>query len=393
MNQRPVVAIISNSLTPYRLHFHQRVVRELATIEWWSLFTHDRSNAPWTHVATADIRPVQFGPGEPSERQSDVRQTVHEWRKGGRIIRWLREHDARAVVLSGYNDAGRLRVLRWCHRHAVPCFLFGDSNIRGDNFRGWRAGLKRLLLSRILRRATGVLACGSLGQAYFQKYGVPVGQMFLMPYEPDYHLIRNAPLHQVRDTIKKHQLPLDRRFMVFSGRLIAVKRIDVLIDAFGAIATERPEWDLLIVGDGPLRAQLTNRVRPALQSRVHWVGFIEDPTEVARLCRAGDVLVLPSDVEPWGVVVNEAVAAGMAVVASDAVGAAAELVRDRVNGRIFPAGDLAALTECLRDVTTAEKTAAYRSANAAVLADWQRRGDPVRGLAAALSTVGVGASR
>src|SRR4051812_35325564 len=117
-----VVALVSNALTPYRLHFHRRLVRELPGFEWWSLFTHDASNAPWSQDAESEIRPVKFGHGEPAEGQSKLRNAVREYRKGGRVIRWLVQHRAAAVILLGYNDAGRMRILRWCHRHQLPCF-------------------------------------------------------------------------------------------------------------------------------------------------------------------------------------------------------------------------------------------------------------------------------
>ena len=55
----------------------------------------------------------------------------------------------------------------------MPVFLFGDSNVRGDRAGGWKGRLKRLLLPRVLRLCDGVVACGSLGEEYFARYGVP----------------------------------------------------------------------------------------------------------------------------------------------------------------------------------------------------------------------------
>src|SRR4051812_3122365 len=133
MAPRPPVAIVSNSLTPYRVHLHRRVARELGEVELWSVQTHDQSNAPWGAARADDIRPVGFGPGEKSDDQPKPARALHEWRKGGRVIRWLADRGVRAVVLGGYNDPGRLRILRWCHARGVPLFLFGDSNVRGDH--------------------------------------------------------------------------------------------------------------------------------------------------------------------------------------------------------------------------------------------------------------------
>jgi glycosyltransferase involved in cell wall biosynthesis len=185
-------------------------------------------------------------------------------------------------------------------------------------------------------------------------------------------------------------LAAGRRRIVYSGRLADVKRVDLLVDAFATVAGDRPDWDLLVVGDGPLREALAGRIPPALRGRVTWTGFLDDQETISALYKSCDVLVLPSEYEPWAVVINEAAAAGLAIVASDVVGAAAELVRDGVNGRTFPAGDGAALTAALRDVTAPDVTApdradAMKAASAAVLADWRRRGDPVEGLRAALT--------
>jgi glycosyltransferase involved in cell wall biosynthesis len=386
---RPVVAIISNALTPYRLHFHRRLVREASGIEWWSLFTHDQSNAPWPAEAEAEIRPVWFGRGERSDDQSRPGRILHEYRKGGRIIAWLAERQTAAVILLGYNDPGRLRILRWCHQSRVPCFLFGDSNVRDDSATGPKAALKRRLLPAILRQCTGILACGSLGQEYFRRYGVPSDRIWLMPYEPDYAMIAAVTQPDINAAFARQRLPTDRDYLLYCGRLVPPKRVDLALAAFLAVASERPTWDLLVVGDGPLRDGLCRSIPEALRPRVHWAGFSADQRHVAALQRGSRILVLPSDTEPWGVVINEAVAAGLAVVASDAVGAAAELVRDRVNGRIFPSGNAAALTAAIRDVTEPEALARYRESSGAVLAAWRAKADPVAGLLAALAAAGV----
>jgi glycosyltransferase involved in cell wall biosynthesis len=386
---RPVVAIISNALTPYRLHFHRRLVREQPGIEWWSLFTHDVSNAPWALADEHEIRPVRFGQGERSDDQAKLGRAIHECRKGGRIIRWLQEHNAAAVILLGYNDFGRLRILRWCHRNQVPCFLFGDSNIRGDRTSGWKSRIKRWFLPRVLRRCAGALACGSLGRAYFRKYGVPDERIFYMPYEPDYGMIQSLDESWIRAQMHNLSVPIGPSYLLYCGRLASVKRVDLLVDAFAAIADGRPNWELLILGDGPLRESLRSRLTPPLQSRIHWLGFVNDQRVIAAVQRSAKILILPSDYEPWGVVINEGVAAGCAVVATEAVGAAAELVRDGVNGRIIPTGSLSALTQALEQVTEPATLATYRQNSAEVLAQWRKDGDPVHGLMAALRSVSI----
>jgi glycosyltransferase involved in cell wall biosynthesis len=386
-NDRPAIAIVSNSQTPYRLALHRRIARELPEVCLWSLYTHETSNSSWAFDAPAEIRPVQFGQGESSQHQDRLAGAWREWRRGGRVIRWIKQHHIRFVVAMGYNDLGRIRLIRWCRRRGVPCFLFGDSNIQGDAA-GLKAVIKRPIVRWIVKSCAGVLPCGTLGREYFLKYGADQDRIFYFPYEPDYGLIENLTPAEIAAAIAKFNLPPGRR-IVYSGRLVPHKRVDLLVDAFVQIARQRPEWNLVIVGGGTQSGSLQAKVPAELARRVTWVGFVDDQAAIAAVCRAGDVLVLPSDFEPWALVVNEAVAAGMAVVCSDVVGAAAELVRDGVNGRLFPAGNGPALSAALLDVTDPARIDAMKAASAGVLADWRKRGDPVAGLRAALQAAGV----
>jgi len=380
------LAIVSNSITPYRVHVHRRIARELPAVRLNSVFTHGLTNADWTIDVPHEINPVMFGRGESSDYQDRLSGAVREWRKAGRIIRWLRERDVRVVVVQGYNDVGRLRILRWCRRNGVPCFLSGDSNIMGDRATGAKKWLKARVLPRIIRQCSGVMPVGSRGAAYFEKYGASPHDIFLFPYEPDYQLIRDVPPELVEQVRGRLGLSPQRRRILFAGRMVPEKRPDLAIESFARIADRRAEWDLVMLGDGMLRARLQASVPAELTSRLTWAGFIPSAQEVAALYRACDVLVLPSDYEPWAVVVNEAAAAGLAIVCSDVVGAAAELVRDGVNGWTFPSGDVDALTEHLMHVTDPANVERLKQASAHVLAEWQRAGDPVRNLWNAIET-------
>jgi glycosyltransferase involved in cell wall biosynthesis len=388
---RHAIAIVSNSHTPYRLHLHKRIAKEIPEVRLWSLYTHETSNAPWqfNEALVEDIGIVQFGRGESIEQQDNLRFAVREWRRAGLIIEWMTNHAVRFVLMMGYNDAGRIRMIRWCHRAGIPCWLFGDSNVLGDNRGGLKGWLKPLALRRIVGWCDGVLCCGSLGLQYFLKYGADPSRCFYFPYEPDYALIENLDSSMISQTRRRFNLSENRRRIVFCGRLIGAKRPDLVIDAFAVLATRRPDWDLLVIGDGPLRAYLQARLPPGLWARVTWTGFLDDQITVSALYRSCDVLVLPSDYEPWAVVVNEATAAGLAIVSSNVVGASAELVRDGINGRLFQPGSLASLTQCLLDVTDGARINAIKSASHGILADWRQRGDPVNGLRQALAMCGL----
>ncbi len=387
------VAMIFNVQTPYRLHLQRRLVREIPEVRFSTLFTHDQADQAWEREDAADINPVHFGAGHPVAELGHRAWLTRDWAKAARIIAWLVEHDAKAVFIGGYNDITRLRIIAWCHRAGVPCFMVTDSNSRGDLATGVKAVVKRLVIPRVIDKLTGVMVCGRLGAEYAVKYGAAPEQVFTCPYEPDYGLIARVTQAQAGAAAAKHGLAAGRKRIVTCCRLIDVKRVDLVIDAFQAVASERPEFDLVVIGNGPLLEALRARVRADLLERVVFTGFIGDQTEISALYRAAHVFVLASNYEPWGVVVNEAAAAGLAMVCSDVVGAAAELVRDGINGRTFPSGNLEALTAAVRETADAKNLERYRAGSATVLAEWRREGDPVAGMRAALRYAGVAVSQ
>jgi glycosyltransferase involved in cell wall biosynthesis len=384
------VAIVANSLTPYRLNVHCRLAREIPEIRLWSVFTHETSQgADWEFNPPAEIGPVSFGHGQSSAIQGQFKHALGEWRKGARIIRWMIEHDIRAVIVNGYNDLGRLRIIRWCHCNRIPCFVQGDSNVLNDRARGLKLAFKRIFLNLVLSRVSGALPVGTAGVAYFKKYGVPENRCFIFPLEPDYDQILNLPQQRIDEARARFMLSPDRRRIVFSGRLLQLKRVDLLIDAFNAIADRRPQWDLLIIGDGDIRPQLQARLRKDLEPRVQWTGFLNDQSLVSALYRLCDLLVLPSEREAWALVINEAAAAGLAMISSSIPGAAVDLIRENVNGRIFPSGDLAAFIDCLLDVTVPSRIDAMKAASPRVLQEWRRCADSVQTLRRVLRFCGV----
>jgi len=365
-----------------------RIADECPDLELWSLFTHEHSNAPWNLHAPDRIRPVFFGHGEESLKQGFVRRPLHEIRKARRIEKHLSQNAVDAVILFGYNDWCRLHLIEWCRRRNIPCFIFGDSNALCEG--GLKARIKHLLLPPILARSSGAMYCGSRGAEYFRSYGVPDEKLFPFPYEPEYTQVSGASRAECEAALQEFGLPTGRRRILYSGRLAPVKRVDLLIAAFHVLAEERPDWDLVVAGDGSERANLTTMVIPSLRNRVKFVGFINGTDSLAAIYGVSDVLVLPSDFEPWGIVVTEA-ATGLALVCSSRVGAAIDLIQNQRNGLIFEAGNRTALVAALREVTDPLNIDRMKAASPGVLAGWRARTDPIAGLRKALRSVGLSA--
>ena len=387
-DQRPALSIYGTAVTPYELHLYRRFAEELPLRV--QTFNVARDNTrEWRMEEIASVGLEDLSDGDKLPRMTSLGDQLREWRRGGRVIERMKAVGARHAIVNGYFDLGRLRTLFWCWRTGKPALMRGDSNIADDLQNGpLKLAVKRLAVGTIARLTKAVLVVGPLGYDYWRRYGYSDDRMFCVSYEPDYALIESINADEVAEAVARYGLDPARRRLVFSGRLVAIKRVDLLIDAFARIAAERPEWDVLILGDGELRDELTERVPAALKDRVVWTGFLSQQRDVSRLYRAADVLVLPSDREPWALVVNEAVASGLAVVSSDVVGASAALVRPGVNGELFARGDLEGLVDALRKATDPANTDRYKAASAEVLADWRRDFDPVDGLREALGLNG-----
>lgn len=385
----PGLAIIANSMTPYRVNLHRLIAQGIPELKLHSIISHGIGDFDWEMKLPHEIHATNFSvPGE-SPLDNPLRRPRLEFRKATTIIGYLQQTATRAVIIHGYRYISYFRLMAYCYRNSIPFFVCNDSNIRGEpkHWFGPRA-IKHRLYRWWMKRSSGVFSMGELGDRFFLKYGANPKHLYRVPYWPDYDAFEHVDPVSLEGFRRKFGLDRQRRYLMFSGRLIPQKRVDLVVDAFAAIAAERPDWDLLVVGDGVLRDELHGRVPESLRSRVVWTGFVEG-SESAVSYHAADVLLLPSDHEPWAVVVQEALAAGLAVIASDVVGAAHELVEDGVNGRIFPVGNLDELIGAVRQVTASDAIHAMKENSRGILARYREAVDPVVEVRRALADVGV----
>jgi glycosyltransferase involved in cell wall biosynthesis len=382
------VVAVWNEMTPYRLHFLKRMLDECHGVNMVNVFTHSvtENSMPW-QISLPTGLDVRF-----NEPCRIVGENTYFHRKCFGLSKWvLSIVDAESptfVLMAGHSDFTRLLIARGLRRMRVPVIHMSDANVFGLGRGGRLKGALRCAYhSLALRCFDGYMTMGTCGRAYYGLLGGRARPVFLSPYEPDYSLIESCDEMAVRSLAARLRLDPGRRRFLYSGRLVGWKRVDLLIKAFVKAADLLPRWDLLVVGGGPDLDSLKAAVPDRLRSRVMFTGFLQ--MDDVRACyKACHVLVHPSNWEPWALVINEAVAAGMAVIATDVTGAAVELVRHRINGYLVRPDSEEELLRAIVAAADEETMQGMRTASRSVLADWRRTADPLRGVVDAAAHFG-----
>jgi glycosyltransferase involved in cell wall biosynthesis len=241
------------------------------------------------------------------------------------------------VVISGYSSLTNQVVMRWLRWKNIPWVFWGE--IPGMRALGRLGRLVRSLAQRPVLAADAIAAIGSRAVDEYRRLARPGLNVVNIPYHTDL-----SPFLDLRP-----REPATFVRILYCGQLIERKGLRVLIDAFAQVADDFPQLDLQLVGEGPLRAALAEQVPARFKDRVIFAGF--QPVErLPAFFGDADLFVLPSLHDGWGVVVNQALAAGLPIICSSSVGAAADLVAPDLNGYIIPPDDVSALASAIRSL-------------------------------------------
>lgn len=253
-----------------------------------------------------------------------------------RILRW----GADAVLVYGWSYKAHLAAMKF-FKGKIPVVFRGDST-RLDDSPGIRKLVRRLYLRHIYKNIDIALAVGTNNRRYYESLGLRPEQIVFAPHAVDNRRFEESSIEKSEAARRwRHQLGIEDQHIavMFVGKLEHKKSPALLLEAFKRLNAEG--LHLIFVGSGELESTLQLN---ASCNRVHFLGF-QNQTAMEVVYRLADVVALPSrgPGETWGLALNEAMACGCALIASDKVGSAVDLIDEGVNGWIFPSGDEAAL--------------------------------------------------
>ena len=228
-------------------------------------------------------------------------------------------------------------------------FLFGtDANsLAPRDSQSWKVTLKKALWPRLFALADQIIVPSSRTRDLMRSLGFAEDRITLTPYcvDNDWWAAQSARVDRAVMRSSWKVAP-DSTVVLFCAKLQPWKRPGDLLEAFAAAGILRAF--LVFAGEGPLRETLYQRaIDLGIADRVRFLGFVNQ-SQLPAVYKSADLMVLPSEYEPFAVVVNEASCCGCPVAASDRVGATTDLIAPVNPDFVFPYGDVPALTELLR---------------------------------------------
>ena len=274
------------------------------------------------------------------------------------------------VVVGGWSFAESLAMLRWAAVRNVPAVVMSETTAIDDVRVWWRERVKRF----ILKFCSAALVGGAPQARYLQNLGMSKERIFL-----GYDAVDNAYFREQAAIVRadgdrlRTRYGLPPRFFLVCCRFIAVKNLRRLIDAY-VIYRHRAgtaAWGLVLLGDGPERAALEEQARASgMQEHIHFHGF-RQYGELPVYYGLADTFVHVSTVEPWGLVVNEALASGLPVIVSRRCGSAEDLVSDGVDGFLVDPYDVEQIAEKMNTMASgAVDRAAMGRAGREIVEHW-----------------------
>jgi glycosyltransferase involved in cell wall biosynthesis len=301
------------------------------------------------------------------------------------LLSRLRGFDA--LWVHGYATVTQMQGILAAKFLGIPILVRSDSQLQDRPRGGARLAAKRVFFALLQRLVDGVLVSGTLNRAYWRYYLGEDFPLFLLPYAVDNAWFQQRCREAAAtrgELLAELGMEPGRPVILFASKLQTRKLCRDLVAAYARYAAglAAPPY-LLIVGDGEERAALERQVADLALDSARFCGF-RNQSEMPRFLELADVFVLPARHEPWGLIVNEAMNAGCAVVVSDDVGCHPDLVTDGIEGRVYPVGDVEALTTALADALDHART--MGAAALARIANWSFEQD-VAGLKRALAQV------
>lgn len=212
--------------------------------------------------------------------------------------------------------------------------------------------VKEFIIKFIVNNTAAIFGNGETSKLYFiTNYGYDIKNIYNQYLTVDTEQIDglyNNRLQIMKKMKEKYNIDNDKKILLYVGRLLKLKNINVIVEAISKLKNKN-DFVLFIVGDGPERDNLIKLCK-SLNVDVVFTGNIANSSDVYEYYFLADLFIFPTSGEAWGLVINEALAAGLPVLCSKAAGSSFDLVKDGVNGYLFDYNDPYDLSKKIEEI-------------------------------------------
>jgi glycosyltransferase involved in cell wall biosynthesis len=334
------LVILTEIIAPYRIPvFNALAERDEVDPHVIFLSETDRSLREW-HVYKDEIR---FS----YEVLPSFRRRVGKYNilLKSRTTRALRESNPDLIVSGGYNYLAAWQAALWARKHRVPLLMWVESNSYDQRSRHLPV---EYLKKKIMSWCDGFIVPGQMSAEYVRSLGASTEQIFLAPNAVDNEFFMRATDRIQKDSGERSALRLPQHYFLYVGRLVGSKGVFDLLEAYASLPVDtRRNFGLVFAGSGACERDLRRRAAAVPGGTICFGGFAQRE-QLAIFYALADILVFPTHSDPWGLVVNEAMACGLPVICSRFAGCSADLVRDGQNGCIVAPGNLDELAAAMK---------------------------------------------
>ncbi len=268
-----------------------------------------------------------------------------------------------ALIIFGWQTLSHWLAILTGFLVGTPVFIRGENPFNQElkkNF--FKRIIKQIILRGLFKLVQGFFYIGEENKNFYLYYGVPKSKLYFIPYavDNDRFITEAKRFKPLKNKLKaKLGIKEKQKVILFSGKLVSGKRPLDLILAYEKLIDGKLKKGILnpalvFIGNGPIKNKLEEYVKKNKLKDVYFTGF-KNQNEIAEFYAIGDVFVLPSGGETWGLVVNEAMCFNLPVIISDAVSCGRDLIIQGKNGYIFPVGDIELLSNYLKEILSSQK--------------------------------------
>ena len=299
---------------------------------------------------------LKFREGFPVDLSIETLLPTKNWRDANKtwlaLTLWRKLSDLApdVVLIPGYYTLPGIAAALWARTHGAQSVLMTESTA-GDHPRvGWKETVKSIVIRTLFNWA---VVGGKRHVEYLVDLGFSPDRVapFYDVVDNDFFSFGARALRRVDTPVRSSDLP-DSSFFLYVGRLAAEKNVSALLSSWFAYRDQGGAWPLVLVGDGPEACKLQASVRESRHfSSVFFPGLRSSRDLLPFYATAG-CFVLPSTREPWGLVVNEAMASGLPILISSSCGCADDLLQPARNGFMFSPHDVVSLTDLMHRIAS-----------------------------------------